>query len=138
MIQNKRTVAYGLLALLAVAAVLLTVDLSPRVEYTPEPEVVEVVDTVPAVPTAYGIPLPGFVVEQEQVGRGATFGDLLTARGVPYPVIDSLVRLGEGKFVGVHEGARATPSPSCTPTTTSANRATSYTRWTPWSTWCSR
>ena len=98
MIQNKRTVAYGLLALLAVAAVLLTVDLSPRVEYTPEPEVVEVVDTVPAVPTAYGIPLPGFVVEQEQVGRGATFGDLLTARGVPYPVIDSLVRLGEGKF----------------------------------------
>ncbi|MCB0809676.1 MAG: hypothetical protein KDB96_10390 [Flavobacteriales bacterium] len=79
MIQNKRTVAYGLLALLAVAAVLLTVDLSPRVEYTPEPEVVEVVDTVPAVPTAYGIPLPGFVVEQEQVGRGATFGDLLTA-----------------------------------------------------------
>ena len=85
--------------MLVITAVVVTVDLGPRVEYVPEEPVAEIAeDTIPDAPGVYGIPMAGFVVEQEKVRSGATFGDLLAAHGVPYSTVDSLVRLAEGSF----------------------------------------
>ena len=83
----------SLVALLGMALVIvLTVDLTPREEYVPEPVSAVVEDTIPDPPSAYGIPLSGFIVERGRVGAGSTFGDLLAQHGVDYATVDSLVR----------------------------------------------
>lgn len=96
----RRIRLWGSLAgmLLLVLGIVLTVDLSPPVEYVPEATAALVEDTIPDPPSAYGIPLDGFVVERSKVRSGSTFGDLLAAHGVPYPLVDSLVRMAEGTF----------------------------------------
>lgn len=78
-------------------SVALTTDLSPHVEYVPE-KVVVVEDTVPAAPSAYGIPLSGFELERSSVKSGNTFGDLLAEHGVSAATVDSLVRIAEPMF----------------------------------------
>jgi murein DD-endopeptidase MepM/ murein hydrolase activator NlpD len=97
---NKRKyLGVGALVVLALAGiyVYLGVDLGPHVEYVPEaPEVIE--DTLPAPPSAYGIPLDGFVLEQGKVGAGTTFSDLLAPHGFGGGAIDSLVRLAAPLF----------------------------------------
>jgi len=77
--------------------VLLSTDVRPREEYVPDPPLV-IEDTVPAPPSAYGIPLSGFVLEQGKVKSGSTFGDLLAAHGLSAQAIDSLVRLAAPAF----------------------------------------
>ncbi len=96
----RRIRLWGTLAgmLVLVLAIVLTVDLAPPVEYMPDPATAAVEDTLPDPPSAYGIPLDGFVVERAKVHSGSTFGDLLAAHGVPYPLVDSLVRLADGVF----------------------------------------
>ncbi|MBV6404701.1 MAG: peptidoglycan DD-metalloendopeptidase family protein [Flavobacteriales bacterium] len=96
----RRIRLWGTLAgmLVLVLAIVLTVDLAPPVEYVPDPATAAVEDTLPDPPSAYGIPLDGFVVERAKVHSGSTFGDLLAAHGVPYPLVDSLVRLADGVF----------------------------------------
>ena len=76
----------------------LTVDISPRVEYVPEPVVTVPVDTVPLPPDAYGIPMAGFVLEHGVVKSGDTFGALLTSRGVDQGSIQGLVELALPHF----------------------------------------
>ncbi|MBK8340812.1 MAG: peptidoglycan DD-metalloendopeptidase family protein [Flavobacteriales bacterium] len=89
----------SLVALLGMALVIvLSVDLTPREEYVPEVTAVFPEDTIPDAPSAYGIPLSGFIVERGSVGAGSTFGDLLAQHGVDYATVDSLVRLAEGTF----------------------------------------
>ncbi|MCB9170284.1 MAG: peptidoglycan DD-metalloendopeptidase family protein [Flavobacteriales bacterium] len=89
----------GGLAALALLAVLMTVDIMPHEEYVPEPEAaVPTEDTIPDPPSAYGIPLDGFVIDQQHIKRGDTFGDLLAAHGVSYGVVDSLVNVAAGSF----------------------------------------
>ena len=77
--------------------VLLSTDVSPHVEYVPDPPIV-VEDTLPAPPSAYGIPLSGFVLEQGTVKSGSTFSDLLSAHGISAQAIDSLVKLAGPSF----------------------------------------
>ncbi|MCB0793927.1 MAG: peptidoglycan DD-metalloendopeptidase family protein [Flavobacteriales bacterium] len=96
--KGRKAWAIGALTVLAISAVVFTVDLGPRMEYVPEPAFVQAVDTIPDPPGAYGIPMSGFLIEQEHVRKGSTFGDLLSAHGIGYPVVDSLVRLAEGVF----------------------------------------
>lgn len=98
MSRKKRNWAFGSVAVLAISAVVFTVDLGPRVEYVPEQEVTVLEDTLPDPPSEYGIPLAGFVIEQHKVRNGSTFGDLLAAHGVPYAMVDSLVRLSQDMF----------------------------------------
>lgn len=91
----------GLVALAATGGVgffFLSVDLGPRVEYTPDPTPVVVEDTVPLPPDAYGIPMAGYVLEQGSVKRGDTFGGLLNARGVDQSTIHGLVELALPHF----------------------------------------
>jgi len=78
-------------------SVALTTDLAPHVEYVPE-KVVVLEDTVPAAPSAYGIPLSGFELERSSVKNGNTFGDLLAEHGVSAATVDSLVRIAEPMF----------------------------------------
>ncbi len=84
--------------MLLVMGIVLTVDLEPPVEYVPEDELAQQVDTLPDPPSAYGIPLDGFVVERARVDGGSTFGDLLGAHGLPVPMVDELVGLAKGTF----------------------------------------
>lgn len=90
----------GLMGLaLAAAYVYVGVDLAPHVEYVPEPPAATAIDdTLPAPPSAYGIPLEGFVIEQGKVERGTTFSTLLAAAGIGAVTIDSLVRLATPAF----------------------------------------
>jgi murein DD-endopeptidase MepM/ murein hydrolase activator NlpD len=81
----------------ATGLVLLSTDLGPHTEYVPDPPIATE-DTVPAPPTAYGIPLSGFVLEQGKVKSGATFSDLLSAHGISAQRIDSLVKMAAGVF----------------------------------------
>jgi murein DD-endopeptidase MepM/ murein hydrolase activator NlpD len=83
-------------ALGAVGGFFLMVDVRPRQEYVPDP-VVEV-DSIPLPPSAYGIPLSGFVLESGVVRSGATFGDLLSAHGVPMATIHALVEAAKPFF----------------------------------------
>ncbi len=75
----------------------LGVDLSPHEEYVDEPEVADA-DTVPAPPSAYGIPLDGFELERAQVKPGSTFSDLLAPHGIGAATVDSLVRAAAPVF----------------------------------------
>ncbi|MEO8066449.1 MAG: peptidoglycan DD-metalloendopeptidase family protein [Flavobacteriales bacterium] len=81
----------------AVSTVVLTTDLAPHVEYVPE-KVVVVEDTMPAAPSAYGIPLSGFVLERGTVKSGSTFGDMLAVHGIGPGKVDSLVKLADPVF----------------------------------------
>ncbi|HEX2617420.1 MAG TPA: peptidoglycan DD-metalloendopeptidase family protein [Flavobacteriales bacterium] len=90
----------GLLLALSAAYVYVGVDVSPHVEYVPEPVAVE--DTIPDPPSAYGIPMSGFVMEQMKVPAGATFSDLLSAHGLMPATIDSLVKLA-GPVFDIHK-----------------------------------
>src|SRR5262245_7977376 len=88
----------GLLAL-AGAYVYVGVDIGPHEEYVPDPVVVAAVeDTVPDPPSAYGIPLDGFVIERGKVSEGSTFSDLLVPHGISPGQIDSLVKLAAPVF----------------------------------------
>lgn len=91
---------WSLIAACAVGAgvVLLSTDLGPRQEYVPEPPSLTLEDTVPASPSAYGIPLSGFIMEQGKVRSGTTFSDLLGAHGISAQAIDSIVRLAAPVF----------------------------------------
>ncbi|MCB0768370.1 MAG: peptidoglycan DD-metalloendopeptidase family protein [Flavobacteriales bacterium] len=91
----------GLVALAATGGVglfFLSVDISPHVEYTPDPEPVAVEDTIPSPPDAYGIPMAGYVLEHGSMKRGDTFGGLLNARGVDQNLIHGLVELALPHF----------------------------------------
>ncbi len=88
----------GGVTLATVVVVATSADTGPRVEYVPDPPNAIVEDTVPASPSAYGIPLAGFVLEQGKVKRGSTFSDLLSGHGVDPQAIDSLVRLAAPHF----------------------------------------
>ncbi|MFT3884302.1 MAG: peptidoglycan DD-metalloendopeptidase family protein [Flavobacteriales bacterium] len=94
--KKLRIIGGSVLLALAAAYVYVGVDVSPHVEYVQEPSVVE--DTIPDPPSAYGIPLDGFVMEQEKVPAGATFSDLLSAHGLAPATIDSLVKLAAPVF----------------------------------------
>ena len=89
--------AIGVGSASAVSSVVLTTDLAPHVEYVPEKVVVDE-DTMPAAPSAYGIPLSGFVLERGTVKSGSTFGDMLAAHGVDAGTVDSLVKLAAPVF----------------------------------------
>src|SRR5688572_26111973 len=86
----------GLVAL-AGAYVYIGVDVRPHEEYVPDP-VASVEDTLPAPPSAYGIPLDGFVIERGQVQRGQTFSDLLTPHGMNGARVEELVHLAAPVF----------------------------------------
>ncbi len=91
--------AIGAVALVAaIAAYLyLGVDLSPHEEYVEEPTST-VQDSLPAPPSAYGIPLDGFRVERSRVKSGDTFSALLAPLGIGPALIDSLARLAAPVF----------------------------------------
>lgn len=76
----------------------LAVDVSPRVEYSPDPVGAVPVDTIPLPPDAYGIPMSGYVLEHGVVRSGDTFGALLTARGVDQSGIHGMVELALPHF----------------------------------------
>lgn len=76
----------------------LTVDISPHVEYVPDPVVNVSEDTVPLPPDAYGIPMSGYVLEHGVVKSGDTFGALLTSRGMDQGSIQGLVELALPHF----------------------------------------
>lgn len=73
------------------------VDVGPRQEYVEE-AVPTVLDTLPAPPRAYGIPLEGFRVDRDRLKSGATFSTMLSPLGLGAALIDSLVRLAEPVF----------------------------------------
>lgn len=77
---------------------LLTVDLSPHVEYEPDSDPVAITDTDPLPPSAYGIPMAGYSIEQGTVTSGATFGDLLSKQGVSLNTVQYMVELAEPYF----------------------------------------
>ncbi len=76
----------------------LAVDISPHVEYVPDPLVTVPKDTVPLPPDVYGIPMAGYVLEHGVVKSGDTFGALLTSRGVDQGSIQGLVELALPHF----------------------------------------
>lgn len=85
-----------MLIAMAGAYLFMGVDLAPHQEYVedaPAPA-----DSLPARPSAYGIPLDGFRVDRENVKAGDTFSTLLAPLGISPVVIDSLVRLAEPVF----------------------------------------
>lgn len=88
--------ALGTGGLLGVVGFFLMVDVRPRQEYVPDP--VAVLDTFPAPPSAYGIPLSGFILEQGTLRAGATFGDLLGMHGVPMATVHALVEAAKPFF----------------------------------------
>ncbi len=90
--------AGGLLLAGAAAAYLyLGVDLAPHEEYREEPALTAQ-DSLPAPPSAYGIPLDGFRVERARVKAGDTFSALLSTAHVDAAVVDSLSRMAEPVF----------------------------------------
>lgn len=82
---------------MVVGFVVTSVDLRPHEEYVPDPPLAEAPSTLPP-PSAYGLPMSGFVLEQGVVKAGQTFSDLLAAHGVGAGTIDSLVRLSQPLF----------------------------------------
>jgi murein DD-endopeptidase MepM/ murein hydrolase activator NlpD len=87
----------GSAVVLVTGGFFLMVDVRPREEYVPEPLVQED-DSIPAPPSAYGIPMAGFVLEQGVVQAGATFGGLLTAHGIPASTVHFLAEMAEPFF----------------------------------------
>lgn len=97
--RKKTLLGVGGTMLLAVvgAYLYLGVDLAPHQEYV-EDAAVLAPDSLPARPSAYGIPLDGFRVDREEVKSGDTFSTLLAPLGISAARIDSLVRLAEPIF----------------------------------------
>lgn len=91
------TIGGGLVVALVAVYVYIGVDVSPHVEFVPETTALPE-DTVPDPPSAYGIPLSGFILEQGKVKPGATFSDLLAPQGIGGGTIDSLVRMAASVF----------------------------------------
>jgi murein DD-endopeptidase MepM/ murein hydrolase activator NlpD len=91
---QKWMVAGGLLG--TVGLVVTSVDIAPHVEYVPDQLAGS--DSIPAPPSAYGIPMSGFILEQGVIRSGQTFSDLLAAHGVGAGTMDSLVRLAAPVF----------------------------------------
>ena len=89
----------GTLVLGAVAAsyLYLAVDLGPHDEFSDAPTD-EVTDSLPTTPSAYGIPLAGFRVENGKVVSGNTLGGLLSPYGIGAGAIDSLVKVAGPVF----------------------------------------
>ncbi len=87
----------GLLAL-AGLYVYIGVDVHPHEEYVPDPVVAVPEDTIPDPPSAYGIPLDGFIIERGKVASGQTFSDLLSPQGFNAQQVDSLVKLSSDVF----------------------------------------
>lgn len=84
---------------LAGAYVYVGVDVRPHEEYVPDPVLAMAdADSLPAPPSAYGIPLDGFVIERGTVRAGSTFSDLLTPHGLTGAQVDSLVKLAAPVF----------------------------------------
>ena len=81
-----------------VAYLLVGVDLRPKVEYVEEATEEIPQDTLLLPPSAYGIPMEGFVLEAGTVKPGATFGQLLGAHGVPMGTVHELVDLASPHF----------------------------------------
>lgn len=96
----RKNVAWGLgglaVAAAATAYLFIGIDLAPHQEYVEEAVVME--DTLPAPPSAYGIPLSGFRVERGKVAAGTTFSTLLAPLGLGASAIDSLVKLAKPVF----------------------------------------
>jgi len=88
----------ALAAVCCVGFFFLAVDVTPHEEYVPEPLADVVDDTIPLPPDVYGIPMAGFALEHGIVKPGATFGDLLIARGVEQNKIQGLVELALPHF----------------------------------------
>ncbi len=81
----------GIIFVAATGTFFLSVDVRPREEYV-EPVLAEtVVDSIPMPPSAYGIPMAGFVLEEGVLRSGATFGGLLGEQGVPMATVHELV-----------------------------------------------
>ncbi|MCB0764812.1 MAG: M23 family peptidase, partial [Flavobacteriales bacterium] len=96
--QRWKIWTVGSAVVLCAATVALTVDLGPRQEYVAEVEPTGTIDSLPLPPSEYGIPMAGFVLEQAVVKPGATFGDMLTARGVSMSAVHFLVEIAEPFF----------------------------------------
>lgn len=98
MTKKTMVMAGGLVLAAALGAYLyLGVDLEPHEEYVADaPLAAE--DTLPAPPSAYGIPLDGFELERAQVKPGSTFSDLLSPHGIGAATVDSLVRAAAPVF----------------------------------------
>ena len=98
MTKKTMVMAGGLVLAAALGAYLyLGVDLEPHEEYVADaPLAAE--DTLPAPPSAYGIPLDGFELERAQVKPGSTFSDLLAPHGIGAATVDSLVRAAAPVF----------------------------------------
>lgn len=75
----------------------LMVDVRPREEYVVETLSLSE-DSIPAPPSAYGIPMAGFVLEQGVVHAGATFGGLLAAHGIGTNTVHFLAEMAEPWF----------------------------------------
>lgn len=96
---NRKWTLIGLgVVALAGVYVYVGVDVHPHVEYVPDPVAVTVEDTIPDPPSAYGIPLDGFVIERGKVAGGQTFSDLLSPHGINAQEVDSLVKLSAAVF----------------------------------------
>jgi hypothetical protein len=76
----------------------LAVDIRPRTEFVAEREIELEEDSIPLAPSAYGIPLEGFVLEQGRVRSGATFGDMLGSHGVSMARVHELVEMASPGF----------------------------------------
>jgi murein DD-endopeptidase MepM/ murein hydrolase activator NlpD len=89
----------GALALGAAVAswLYLTVDFGPHEEYSVADEQAGM-DTLPAAPSAYGIPLAGFRLEKNEVRPGNTLGGMLGAYGIGPGALDSLVKAAAPVF----------------------------------------
>jgi murein DD-endopeptidase MepM/ murein hydrolase activator NlpD len=88
----------GLAVLGGTGLFLLSVDVRPRVEYVEDPTVELEADSMPLPPSAYGIPMSGFVLEPGRVRNGATFGDMLAAHNIPMAVVHALVEKARPHF----------------------------------------
>ena len=86
-----------MLAAAVVTYLYVGVDLTPHEEFVEDTAIAEV-DSLPAPPSAYGIPLAGFRVERSEVKPGSTFSELLRPLGIGPITIDSLVRMSEPVF----------------------------------------
>lgn len=85
------------LAAAAGAYFMLGVDFGPHEEYA-EISTLATVDSLPAPPSAYGIPLAGFHVVRQQVKPGSTLSEMLLPKGISAAMIDSLVGMAEPVF----------------------------------------
>ncbi len=92
------TIGGLVVAALAGAYVYVGVDVHTHVEYVPDPVVAVLEDTIPDPPSAYGIPLDGFVIERGMIANGTTFSDLLSPHGISAAQVDSLVKLAAPLF----------------------------------------